>query len=444
MMDLIVAVPLPVRLALLFAIGLVAGRLVNRGIYQLAWTKRRLGPWNAPPDDAPARSPGVHIPVVGWWWLRRESPWHGRAYWIRPMLIELAAGLSLAWLYWYEVDQAALFIWPGFRPDNVTTHAQFLSHAVLLALMTVATFIDFDEQTIPDAITVLGALAGLVIAAALPQSRLLVSVWSSWQWGTWTIAPLHLASPSPWPEWLGRAPGLALGLVCWGAWWCAVVPWTWTTRRGWNKAIQFWLASFLRRMSAGLLAVLAAGTLVICAAWWSGDVRWQSTLSALVGMVFGGGLIWAVRVIGSSALQQEAMGFGDVTLMAMIGAFTGWQATLMIFFLAPFAAVIISVTQWLLTRRKDIAFGPYLCLATAFLVMNWGPVWKEYGQRIFALGRLVPALVALCLAMLGGMLYGLRLYRQWRYRFEDEDESAPYDPACEPAAENGLSRDDGT
>ena len=70
------------------------------------------------------------------------------------------------------------------------------------------------------------------------------------------------------------------------------------------------------------------------------------------------------------------MGFGDVTLMAMIGAFTGWQSTLMIFFLAPFAAVLISITQWMLTGRKDIAFGPYLCLATLFLVIRW----SNYGR----------------------------------------------------------------
>ena len=42
--------------------------------------------------------------------------------------------------------------------------------------------------------------------------------------------------------------------------------------------------------------------------------------------------MWAVRIIGTLTLRQEAMGFGDVTLMAMIGAFTGWQSTLLIFF----------------------------------------------------------------------------------------------------------------
>ena len=45
----------------------------------------------------------------------------------------------------------------------------------------------------------------------------------------------------------------------------------------------------------------------------------------------GGGIVWAVRIIASQALGVEAMGFGDVTLMCMIGAFVGWQPALLIF-----------------------------------------------------------------------------------------------------------------
>ncbi len=50
-----------------------------------------------------------------------------------------------------------------------------------------------------------------------------------------------------------------------------------------------------------------------------------------------GGVIWAVRVLGRWTLRMEAMGFGDVTLMAMIGTYMGWQASLVVFFLAPLA-----------------------------------------------------------------------------------------------------------
>ena len=47
-------------------------------------------------------------------------------------------------------------------------HVQFFSHATLVSLIIVATFIDFDEQTIPDAITVTGTVAALFFAAACP------------------------------------------------------------------------------------------------------------------------------------------------------------------------------------------------------------------------------------------------------------------------------------
>jgi hypothetical protein len=128
-------------------------------------------------------------------------------------------------------------------------------------------------------------------------------------------------------------------------------------------------------------------------------------------MAMGGGTIWAVRIVATRALGQEAMGFGDVTLMAMIGAFTGWQPTLIIFFLAPFSAVVIAVVQFLLTRRRDIAFGPYLCLSTVVWILHSGPLWKQYGLPIFSLGWWVPGIGAAGLALMGGMLTVMRLLR---------------------------------
>ena len=59
------------------------------------------------------------------------------------------------------------------------------------------------------------------------------------------------------------------------------------------------------------------------------------------------------------------MGFGDVTLMMMVGAFLGWQAGVVIFFLAPFAGLVVGVLQLVLRRDDEIPYGPFLCLAHA-------------------------------------------------------------------------------
>ena len=43
----------------------------------------------------------------------------------------------------------------------------------------------------------------------------------------------------------------------------------------------------------------------------------------------GGLIVWGGRIVATHALKMEAMGFGDVTLVAMIGAYLGWQPCLM-------------------------------------------------------------------------------------------------------------------
>ena len=99
--------------------------------------------------------------------------------------------------------------------------------------------------------------------------------------------------------------------------------------------------------------------------------------ASLVGMAVGAGATWLAGVMGKLLFKRDAMGLGDIKLMAMIGGLLGWQQALLIFFMAPFFGAVVGVIH--LTRTKDhhIPYGPFLSLATA-ITMLWG-------DRIFAL-----------------------------------------------------------
>ena len=131
---------------------------------------------------------------------------------------------------------------------------------------------------------------------------------------------------------------------------------------------------------------------------------WAGLLTALIGLAASGGIVWAVRLIGTAALRREAMGFGDVTLMMMIGTFLGWQAGLVAFFLAPFAGLVIG----LLAIRACAATTSFptarsSASAAAVVVVAWAPIW-EWAAPLFGQGLLVPAVLIICLALLGVML----------------------------------------
>jgi leader peptidase (prepilin peptidase) / N-methyltransferase len=152
-----------------------------------------------------------------------------------------------------------------------------------------------------------------------------------------------------------------------------------------------------------------AGALLIAGVWYfGGNNNWTALISALVGMAVGGGIIWAVRIVGRAVLNQEAMGFGDVTLMSMIGAFLGWQNCLIVFFLAPFAALVVGLLRYFLLRDKEIPYGPFLCLASLVVILYWDPIW-DWAQGIFGPGWLVPLAMLACLAMMPPLLFLLRM-----------------------------------
>ncbi len=125
-------------------------------------------------------------------------------------------------------------------------------------------------------------------------------------------------------------------------------------------------------------------------------------------MAAGGGIIWLVRQIGQVVLGKEAMGFGDVTLMAMIGAFLGWQTCLMVFFVAPFFGLVLAILGWSLHREHEIPYGPFLCLGAAAVVLKWPAFWDRT-EGVFELGWLVPAMIAVCFVLLAALLWIYRL-----------------------------------
>lgn len=423
MLHLLLTIPLEIRLAGLYLLGLAVGVFVNWGIYALAWDARPISPWSRRHEDASPRRWPDFLPITGWLTLRREARLHGPGFWIRPLLLELLCGFGVAALYWWEVNGHLVPTWASATLAKMPahTHAQFLAHAILISLMLVATFIDFDEQTIPDSITIPGTLLGLLFAAVLPASHLPLFDLGP----PVIIESLVLTSPYPWTPTLDGWRYLVIGCLIIAVWSFSLVPATATLRQGFFRGITYYIASIRRDFYWPRYALLAAlpiaGTVIV---WGIGGPRWESLLTSLIGLAFGGGLVWAVRVVGRISLQREAMGFGDVTLMAMIGAFLGWQTALMVFFLSPAAALFIAVAQYLLTGRKDIAFGPYLCLAALGVIVFWDQVWT-FASPYFLLGKMIPLLVGACLLLMMGMLMFWRMFRD--AVFPEQDEAAPDD-----------------
>ena len=381
------------RFLILGVLGTAIGGQLNRAIYRWAWNASLISPWSKAPDTAERRTWSDCIPILGWWRMRRESNLHGKGFWIRPMLIELACGLGLAALYWWEVEIGGFYL------------EQFLAHAILFALMIIATFIDIDEKTIPDYITIPGTLIALLFAVVRPQFALPNSP---------NADPLLLTSPQDWASFLDTSQGLVIAIVCWLGWCYALLPRTIYFKRGIGKAIQFLLASIVRHPFSIRIALMGViGLPVVVWTWAQGaPEQWQALMSSLVGMAFAGGLVWAIRVVSSYVLGMEAMGFGDVTLMGMIGAFLGWQAAMMTFFLAPFTSLLIALVYWVVTGRRDIPFGPFLCFAAGIVIIGWETIWVRYAP-IFGLGLFIPLVICVGIALMGVMLALLQLVKRF-------------------------------
>ncbi|HEX6811079.1 MAG TPA: prepilin peptidase [Planctomycetota bacterium] len=88
----------------------------------------------------------------------------------------------------------------------------------------------------------------------------------------------------------------------------------------------------------------------------------RTLLASGAGLGTGWAITWSIRAIGTRVFRKEAMGFGDVKLMMMIGAFLGWKAALLTMFLGCVSGSIAGGIGLCLGRGSRIPFGPYLAL----------------------------------------------------------------------------------
>ncbi len=86
-----------------------------------------------------------------------------------------------------------------------------------------------------------------------------------------------------------------------------------------------------------------------------------SVPESAIGSIVGGGLLWLVAILGSMALKREAMGGGDIKMMAMLGAFLGWQGALLTIFLGALLGTLVFLP---IAYRSDrlVPFGVFLAL----------------------------------------------------------------------------------
>ncbi len=92
-------------------------------------------------------------------------------------------------------------------------------------------------------------------------------------------------------------------------------------------------------------------------------------LQSVLGALAGGGLLYLTALAGRAALGREAMGGGDIKMLAMIGAFTGWQGVLFSVFAGSLAgSLVFGWINYVLKKKRLVPFGVFLALGAGLYV----------------------------------------------------------------------------
>jgi leader peptidase (prepilin peptidase)/N-methyltransferase len=102
---------------------------------------------------------------------------------------------------------------------------------------------------------------------------------------------------------------------------------------------------------------------------------YSNSHDAIIGAAAGYLSLWGVYQLFKLLTGKEGMGYGDFKLLALFGAWLGWQYLPLIILLSSLVGAVVGIGMIVFGKRdagKPIPFGPYLAMA-GWLAMLFGP-----------------------------------------------------------------------
>jgi leader peptidase (prepilin peptidase)/N-methyltransferase len=102
--------------------------------------------------------------------------------------------------------------------------------------------------------------------------------------------------------------------------------------------------------------------------FFSTTLTWQSSL---IGIAIGGGVLYAIALGYFLIRKIDGMGGGDIKLLAMIGAWLGWQSLPFVIFASSLGGTIVGLIAMAYQKkggRTRIPFGPFLSIAALIFI----------------------------------------------------------------------------
>ena len=104
-------------------------------------------------------------------------------------------------------------------------------------------------------------------------------------------------------------------------------------------------------------------------------------VSSLVGIIAGGLIPWGIAEAYLRVRGVEGLGFGDVKMLAMIGAVLGWPLMLLTLLIASLVGALVGVTLIVSgrgTRQLRLPFGTFLAVAALLAGLHGTPLLEWY------------------------------------------------------------------
>lgn len=374
----------------IFAFGACVGSFVNVVVYRLPrGMSLTTPPSRCPTCGARLRFFSENLPIIGWFLLRGRCRYCKAPISPEYMIVELLmAGLFAATYIMFYMVSPDTPIWGGIGGEWWYAHHTvglfrtwpiFIAVVFMMAGLIAMTLIDARTFLIPIQIPVFVTVTAFI---AYPLQALM---------------PLHPRDPTLWPipatdwAWFAIAAGGMLGVLVSAALLrMGKLSYSFADYEEYLEEDQvlgdypharreMWVeVTFLLPCIFGLIIGWFVGLMLPAG---SPPVLVQALGGTILGYIVGGGLIWAIRILGTFAFGREAMGLGDVHLLAAVGAVLGAVDPVWIFFIAPFSGlawhfVAMGASSVLRSPRRELPYGPHLAIAT-FVVIAMRGVFQE-------------------------------------------------------------------